>query len=808
MKKITRLIACVLAITMMVGIFAGCSSVKETDAYMTKGEFMLLFVSEIGLEPTKDTKIMIDLSDNNKYKDAAVALVEIGYLSEEEAASDLDDAVTKEFVACLCVEHLYFRKTSNVELKDAGKLSDPQACQDAVGHGIVDVENGYFVAYDKMTYFDCQNAIDTMLHIDATSTFSGKADIDVVLKEGVTDVTSEFDDTTLVVIDPSDPDFDNIVSGMSTVEPLHTNSYSVSSDVKPLSNITSQKQTPNVIVTNLTYIKRGSEFQGAVNDTDVAMLASRKNYCSYDEADTDDCIIIRIPKNSFENRKFKIGEYIIYGLWRNDAFNAQAIGKQTYTFCGEVVAINDNINDYFYTYYTVRIASEEEVLDSATLNNYNSKNNGGKWENEKYTSEAEEKGLNIGNFEINENGDITISVSKKVKTPAESWRDAQFEVDMNYTFELKDISLQIEGFGSALTGNIDDAICRLDYTVVNDFKADTSMRVSPDNNRNGKFLNNLYRSRLTGANAAGATEVKIARLYMNLGYGFNVELYVYLTIEIDGSIHIRIENIYGRGFKITNNKVTPIYDKSTEITKELSVNAEVGVHFDFSLRWIRKKGTPWADADLELGLGIEAASKTYMLSEDHKKCNSIRYGYTSVDELEKIKSNADIDYCFDCSMYAYYELSGLNKDTKIGKILRWFDDDFELSTGDRWIFKKYHCEDGGSVTECTRNYEGQEEAELESTKEDTFELDDYKVVIPEYTCGLVRIVAYPVDKNAVDKMGGIRVYVLDASVAVAHIYNNSIVVEAVGVGSTELIIETKNKRFTQECSITITENNY
>lgn len=806
MKKITILIAFILAITLMMGIFAGCSSVKKTDAYMTKGEFMLLFVSEIGLEPSKDGKIMIELSDNNKYKDAAVALVEIGYLSEEEAVSGLDDAVTKEFVACLCVEHLYFRKTSNVELKDAGKLSDPQACQDAVGHGIVDAENGYFAAYDKMTYFDCQNAIDTMLHIDATSTFSGKADVDVVLKDGVTDVTSEFDDSTLVVIDPSDPDFNNIVSGMSTVEPLNATN-STSFDVMIPSNITSQKQTSNIIATNLTYTKRGNETKGKTSKVDAVMLAKEKNYCSYDKADPDDCIIIRIPKNSFENRKFKIGEYIMYGLWKTDSFNSQAIGKQTYTFCGEVVAINDTITDYFYTYYTVRIASEEEVLDSAKLNGYNSKSNNVNWKAEKYTNEAETKGLAIGGFKMTDSG-FKITVSEKATNAVDSWRDAKFEVDMGYTFEVKDIALQIDGFGSVLKGNIDNAICRLDYTVVNTFDASTEMRYTPDNNRNGKFLNNLSRSRFTGANAAGATSIKIARLYADIGYGFNVELYVYLTIEIDGSIHISVENTYGRGFKIKNNKVTPIYDKKTKITYELNVNAEAGVHFDFSLRWIRKKGTPWADVDLEVGLGIDATSKVFVLTEDHGECTAIHRGYVSDAELKTIKNNADVDYCFDCRLYAYFEISGLNKDTKIGKVIRWFDEDFDLSNREEWDIKQYHYEDGGSVVACTRNYDGQEEAELESTKEDTFELDDYKVVIPEYTCGLVRIVAYPVDKNSMDKMGGIRVYVLDDSVAIAHIYNNSIVVEAVSVGSTELIIETKNKRFTQECSITITENNY
>ena len=760
---------------------------------MSKGEFMLLFTSEIGLEASKTPNFELNLKKDSKYYNAAVALVEIGFLDQEDAVTDLDEAVTKETVACLCVYNMFFRKNYDIDLKDESKLRDPQACKDAIGHGIVSDDNGYFVAYQKMTYEECQYAIDKMMEIDANSSFEKEdAELDVVLKENVTNITDELDDTTLQVMDPSSPEFNAIVDGMSNVEALNSN-MGVQRDTTPKITLlsTTTRQTPS---------ESTSLVKSDYNAPKLTKLANNKNYCTLDEANADDLIVIRIQKNSIQ-KIFDVGDMLVYGLWTSDKFNQDALGKHKYAFCGEVVSRNDK--DYFYTYYTIRIASEEEMLDSAKLNGYNSKENGVEWKSEQLATDY--KGLKIGNFVVTGNS-VKLSISETVTNPISSWREAQFEVDMTYDFEVKDISVDISGFGEVLTGNIKNAICKLNYTVVNHFNASTEARITPDNNRNGKFLNNLSRSRFTGANAAGATSIKIARLYADIGYGFNIELYVYLTIQMDGTIDITVTNVYGRGFQIKNNKVTKIADKDTTFTNEINLNAEAGVHFDFSLRWVRKKGTPWADLDIEVGLGINCMSKVFVLDEKHKECSSINNGFISNDELVVIKQNADIDFCFNTKLYAYYNISGLNDDTKIGKVIRWFDEDFKLATGDNWTIKQWHFEDGKKVSDCTRKYDGIEDAEVKDAAEDTFELDEYKVVIYEYQCGLVRIIGYPVDEKDIEKMGGITLRVKDKNVATAHLDGNNIIVEAVGEGSTQLTIETKNKRFSQECSITITKN--
>ena len=173
MSKFFRVAAFILAAIISVLAIGGCNNQIDTDSeYLTKGEFMNLFTSETCLYPSSDETQKISLDRNSNYYDAALALVEIGFFSDKEVSEKINDVVTKEFVAICCVKNLFFRKTfDNIVLKDESKLSDPQACKDAVGHEIVTIKNGYFDAKQKMTYQECQAAIDRMNYIDATSKF-------------------------------------------------------------------------------------------------------------------------------------------------------------------------------------------------------------------------------------------------------------------------------------------------------------------------------------------------------------------------------------------------------------------------------------------------------------------------------------------------------------------------------------------------------------------------------------------------------------------------------------------------------------
>lgn len=763
MKRYIRIVALILSLCMLLGVFAGCNKVKKNDDYVTKAEFILMFVDSMGLTTVSASDGRVD--------EACNILVELGFLPEEEATKDLDKAVTKEFVANLCVNSLYFRKNADVILKDERKLKDSQACKDAVGHGIVDIDNGYFDAYEKMTYNECQKAINATKLVDATGTFDGKGEVEVALKEDVFNMSEEFDDSTLTVINPDDERFEEIVSGMkfeygAEIEEKRVNRSTVAAN--DVINIVNQEREKTIPAMENKLL------------TDVI-------YCSYFEAEEDDCIIVETKKKGYNGIKYNVGDKILYGMF-DDGRNSSL-----YPFCGEVIGVNDN---FLAIYYTVRISKADQYIIYAKINNYNSRKNNVNWKVEKCNSDID--GINIGPLEVNKDG-FKITIKEKAKNKIDSKRDAQFEVDMKYTFEIRDIGVQLDGLGDIFSGSIDNAICRLDYTIEQSVEASTKLRGTPYNNGNGKFLSNLKRSRLTGANAAGAKEIKIARVYADLGYGFNLEFYAYLTVEIDGSISISIKNEYGSGFRIINNKVIPINERRSTTNIDVNANLEAGLHLDLNLRWLTRKGKPLADIGFEIGIGADVSSKVNIYDENEEYKNTI-VGYMSKAELESANKTENIEYCFNNRIYAFCEIRGLTSDSKVGKIIRLFDGDFKFLVRSETNIMEAHIEDGKIVESCTRDHK---EEEVESEKEENFVLNTYKVLVPMNACGTVWITGFPVNSKEMFKMGGIRISIKDSTIASIKLVDNMIMINPLKPGSTEIVIETPNKRFIQECSVTI-----
>ena len=448
MNKFLKIVALLLATTILTLTLGACGRHVDSDSeYLTKGEFMNLFAAETYLYPSSSGTTKISIDKDSRYYDAALSLVEIGYLTDKDVSEKLDEAVTKEFVAVLCVRNLFFRQSfDDVFLKDESKLADPQACKDAVGHEIVTTENGYFDANQKMTYLECQAAIDRMLYIDANSEFSaGEAEIEVQLKDNVIDITDEISEEDFVIIDPSDENFASIIDGMSSTD--QPSALSAQSRTG-ISNLNKKSSSDNIISLGNSAGQKSESISSAFNiinlsaNSNITRLASGSaNYCTLDEADTDDCVVVRVPKSD-TLRKYRVGEMILFGLWRSDKVNQAALSDYKNAMVGEVVAINDQ--DYFYTYYTLRIPSDEEVIESAKLDKYSSKASQVNWKSEQLLSSFE--GLSIGNIQITNSG-IKLTISKTASNSVDSWRDAKFDVDMKYTFELKDIGVQISGFG-------------------------------------------------------------------------------------------------------------------------------------------------------------------------------------------------------------------------------------------------------------------------------------------------------------------------------------------------------------------------
>lgn len=785
MKQFRKVIAFALLAAMLAGLMAGCAQkVSGTDAVMSKGEFMLLFVSETGVAANDASDVTIDLPSDSPFYEAARAIVNMGYAKAEDVAKDVEYGVTKEFVATVCVNKLYFRKASEVVLKDEKKLSDPQACKDAVGHGIVNAENGYFDAKEEMTYEACVAAIERMMQIDSEGRFSADdLKVDVQLKEGVINLDDYFEPDEITAIDPSDPAYKEIVD-------------SLTQSAAPVSS-----QGGSYGVTTLS---------GGVTLVD----APQGPACPYQTAGEGDLIIIRVPTEARLYENLKPGAFFIFGALRGDGYNSAQLGDHI-AMTGEIVEESE-FSDEDYRYFLVRIASNEEILAHAQLDGYSSSSNSdSEWSLEEdsagIAAAQKEYGIDIGNLHIDRTG-IYFDLAQTLKNQIESWREPEFEVDIAYNFSITNIDVTCSGWGSIFTGTIDDAIFKVDYTVTNKFHAETHLRATPDNNRNGKFLNNISRSRFTGANAAGAKSIKIARLYLQMPAGFETELYLNLTVRVDGTIDINLTSNCSRGIEVNNNKLSFIRDKKTDFHFDVNVNLEIAVNLEARLRWGGRKSTPILDGVLTLGVDVLCVSNIFLYEDGGEDCTTY-YENTALsnEELEYIAATQKLQWCFNISAQFFWRVDVLSENCKAGKLIRFFDEDFDGDSGKKPIGKKLqllHWENGHFVDECTHSEEETENA-TNIDMDGYLNFDTYSITVPAGGCDIISVklkfddvvdmINFLADNGWL--LGGLHVRTEDPKIAEAYIVGNVIFVECHQPGSTRLILETGNKRYSQVCAI-------
>ena len=92
MRRIVAAMLCVLTFT---ELFSGCAAVSKTDEHLTKGEFMCLFVDEVGVTQVNEFEDVSTSTVEDRYRFAEKVLMQLGYLGKKETADNLQKAVTK-----------------------------------------------------------------------------------------------------------------------------------------------------------------------------------------------------------------------------------------------------------------------------------------------------------------------------------------------------------------------------------------------------------------------------------------------------------------------------------------------------------------------------------------------------------------------------------------------------------------------------------------------------------------------------------------------------------------------------------------
>lgn len=782
MKLFKRIICVTLSLVLMLQVLAGCSS-KKTDEtlYITKGEFFAYYVYENNM--TSDQYSAEDIQNCEDGSVEAGIIVEWGYLTEDLATKNLKKPVEKEIVVMVCANATFDLKEGNVDdIKDADLLNDPQLIADAYASGFFELENGYFDGAEHMSFADCEaimnkaNEYTANFHYDANTEITETA-------EGVKEQdSSDYSDGDIVIEffgdeSESSNDSDTSASGMSykldeTTEPKIT-LLGTSKSIPDVTTLETTNKNVKVTQLNNTALDRyGFEnikgftahimkhtFEGALGNPDIG----------------DTVVMSRFQMGMTNNLRYGTGEVI--GILKSK----QLVGSN-------YVCVFD--------YPNFEEAVEKKNVEKA---------NGSGIDKESFEIvKTEVDGWKL-NFSVTGN---SISVdAKKDFTVNETgrkqdWQNSKKTMTATANLEIGNFNLDVNNLKS-FANKSGKGYIKITCNSEIGFSLSQSLRYTPDSNRNGKFPSNWSNSRWTDADSKGAKTIKIARFSPSLYGVVGIDVYIYLLISVDGKVSFTT-SIENGGVQITanNGKISTqkLGTKESEFSANVNLHNRLGV--DASLKIFSFINV----IEYDVGADLDLHAVVNLYYEEELSKSGV---YADEEGLNEYAADDDkFDYCIGVQIEL--GVSGQMKDSGVKLILDL------VAKGDSLDFEKniwtggFHFEDGAFVDKCTRGDDMEDE--LKESDSDDVELGAYKVNIDEGESEFVWLKAIPSETmDLLDSKNSITVKSNNTKVCTAT-YNKTnklIIVEAVGEGSTEIVIKAKKgmwwwkKTCEQKISVTV-----
>lgn len=771
MRLLKKFVAILLVVSTMLGVLAGCSNSNDGE-YLSNGEFYALFIENTNMYNDEYSEENLD-----DYKAAEYLLYDY-YLLDDEQINAYNDLATKEIVAQVCVRYMEFRETCTVEIKDINKCHDQQAIMDAVGMEIFSLENGYFDAKQNMTVVDCQNAIDKMQNIELNSHYE-EGELEVEFKDDV------------VILDESIEITDyGVVEGTTTIAPTAS------------SNNEFKITTLDYKITN--------------NDAQIITLAN----------ETTEEVWFGIPRHQYStlNPKPTVGKVMIkpyfsnnFGQFGNVSNSRLDLYSPTAIMVTKIDEhpMGDPLNVRIYG----RLATAEEFLaDSENEKKINKKNCSKGATIKKVSDSSVPEGVKI---DVNSKpGYLVVTFGHTFTTTdkiygKQTWRNPSASPSVNITAEIGNFKLDTKNIGKLILNKKASAEVKLTYeTYFNTTLKAGGLRYSPANNGNGglkyspengfsgNFFANVGNARFTGASAGGSKSIKLAQVNIPLGSGFSINTNLYMVIELDGTISFTIDATNSAELKVT--KTRSGYDATFNTTSEKEKNIDVNANLTIELQLtpnVSFLGLNIIDAVGKVGGTIDAMASLY--STEAKKSSAKIYATQT--ELAEQCNNGDFKYCIGSSFQLYLGYDFITTKSVIGKFvigtlgLKTPSDKFTIYSSCS------HFEDGSYVDECTRNTE-----ELKKNDDGDIKLAHYKVVLDEGAQSSVSVESIPISNKKLETNGGISVKTGNKKVATATFNEatNTILITAVGEGSTEITVKIPKKKkgktyYEQKISVTV-----
>ena len=738
-----RIVALLLCLSVILGLFSGCGQVSDNSDYMTKGEFFALFIEEENLY--SDVYSEEEIENSTTYDPEAEIMLE-WELIDENQKKGLDKAVTKELVAQCCVRVMAFRQTCSVEIKDIGKCHDQQAVTDAVGMGIFQLENGYFDAYKQMTYDECVAAIEKTSEVERNTTFDHELDIE--FQDDVEDI-SDVDIEDIVVIDGESE------SGAENA--------SYAGERPQISRLAAGTDS-NLRVTALG-AEGGRCFRITVDA--LAVMSDPHRYA-----------VGKILKwDPFERMMLGQGQIANWAEpFAGVITDIKVIGKDAVIELAEctveqLVKDTDGINAGSTTYAAPMPDGYQPEKDAGAP--------------EGVTLKKTESGTG---FVATMHYKFSLTDPRYTK---QKWRNPSASPEITITATVDNFKVTTTNLGKMLLGKDANAELQLNFDTEVTFKADAGgLRYSPANNGNGKFLSNLSNARWTGQQAGGSDAIKIGSIPIHLGTtGFVIKVDFFMYVEMDGSVNITVEQDHSYVCKVYKSGKALIDNNSQrpDPTVKVNANIEAGIKVQPKIGFFTLN---IVDASVKAGINLDAKAGIYTKEDELlEKCV-----YATQTELDE--NSNEFSYCIDTAVSLVFEGQLLTEKSTIGRFVLGKWKCKAPSIDKTWELTSSHFEDGRYMSSCSRSNKNA----VEVNSKGEIWLNSYKENLTEGDQVALQITSVPVNDKRISQYGGVTIETKDQKVAVA-VYDaatKTLSITAKGEGSTEIVIKIKKSKGSKE----------
>lgn len=394
---------------------------------------------------------------------------------------------------------------------------------------------------------------------------------------------------------------------------------------------------------------------------------------------------------------------------------------------------------------------------------------------------------------------------------------------------------------------------KVDYTTKNTigvkkkFVDEKAVYAPKWSNGNGHFLSNLKNAVWKNNDGKGAKTIKIGSIKVaSVGVAsFSVD--VYAKCKVDGTIEISCSETGCKGieYKNGNCRVINTSDKDTDVKFKCKAEGTVSVAptvnaFGFAIIGLKAEVGLGAEASLTLHLAdagnhllqemstsdlppeVVDSMEVEGLSAEAEEIRKYAEEQGGTFECETSTVDLHLDRCFDINIYFILKV-GIEEETLAGKLLKGtkIKVEWEIFGSKNAKICNLHVENGDWATafsnigfftnkdQCTLKYVPFDDAKEDEKKTETEDnnnsevtvgevlvITDMKVVLEVGSTKIISVVQIPKGYELKD------VVCSSSDKSVATIDKNG-VIKGVGEGSTTIIVQTSDGKYSCACSITI-----